>query len=60
MVEQIVADLVKAKVSEPEFDPTECKTAFFVPKGDGLRVQLVTDYAELNRYVQYSSPISFG
>ena len=53
MAEQIVADLVKAKVIEPESDPTEwCAPAFFVPKGDGLRVRLVTDYTKLNRYVR--------
>ena len=52
MAEQIVEDLVKARVIEPESDPTEwCAPAFFVPKGDGLRVRLVTDYTKLNRYV---------
>ena len=53
MAEQIVADLVKAEVIEPESDPTEwCAPAFFVPKGDGLRVRLVTDYTKLNRHVR--------
>ena len=52
MAEQIVTDLVKAQVIEPESDPTEwCAPAFFVPKGDRLRVRLVTDYTKLNRYV---------
>ena len=47
-------DLVKAEVIEPESDPTECcALAFFVPKGDGLRVRLVTDYTKLNRYVRW-------
>ena len=37
MAEQIVQDLVKARVIEPESEPTEwCALAFFVPKGDGL------------------------
>ena len=32
--------------------PTEwCSPAFFVPKGDGKRVRLVTDYTKLNQYV---------
>ena len=33
-------------------EPTEwCSPAFFVPKGDGKRVRLVTDYTKLNRFV---------
>ena len=33
-------------------EPTEwCSPAFFVPKGDAKRVQLVTDYTKLNQYV---------
>ena len=37
MAEQIVTDLVKARVIKPEYDPTDwCAPAFFVPKGDGL------------------------
>ena len=33
-------------------EPTEwCSPAFFVPKGDGKRVRLVTDYTKLNQYV---------
>ena len=33
-------------------EPTEwCSPAFFVPKGDGKQVQLVTDYIRLNKYV---------
>ena len=53
MAEQIVQDLVKARVIEPESEPTEwCAPAFFVPKGDGLRVRLVTNYTKLNRYVR--------
>ena len=32
--------------------PTEwCSPAFFVPKGDGKRVRLVTDYTKLNKFV---------
>ena len=49
MVDKIVMDLIKARVIEPEANPTEwCSLAFFVTKGDGLRVRLVT---KLNRYV---------
>ena len=29
-----------------------CSPAFFVPKPDGKRVRLVTDYTKLNRYVK--------
>ena len=33
-------------------EPTEwCSPAFFVPKSDGKRVRLVTDYTKLNQYV---------
>ena len=28
-----------------------CSPAFFIPKGDGKRVRLVTDYTKLNRFV---------
>ena len=32
--------------------PTDwCSSAFFVPKGNGKRVRLVTDYTKLNQYV---------
>ena len=49
MAEQIV----NARVVEPESDPKEWwAPAFFVPKGDGLRVRLVSDYMKLNRYVR--------
>ena len=52
MAEQIVMYLIKAQVIVPESEPTEwCAPAFFVPKGDGVRVRLVTDYTKLNRYV---------
>ena len=29
-----------------------CSLAFFVPKGDKIRVRLVTDYTELNKHVK--------
>ena len=33
-------------------EPTDwCSPAFFVPKGDGKRVCLVTDYTKLNKFV---------
>lgn len=41
--------LIKGNVIKPEVTPTEwCAPAFFVLKGDGLRVRLVTDYTKLN------------
>ena len=40
-------------------DPTDwCSPAFFVPKGDGKRVCLVTDYTKLNHFVVRRSPRS--
>ena len=36
-----------------------CSPAFFVPKADMVRVQLVTDYTHLNKYVKSLSPTPF-
>ena len=48
-----VASLIKAGVIVREDGPTDwCSPAFFVPKCDGKRVRLVTDYTKLNKYVK--------
>ena len=53
MVDTVIADLVASKVIAREEGPSEwCSPAFFVPKPDGKRVCLVTDYTKLNRYVK--------
>ena len=49
------AEIVKyiaSGIIVPCDDPTDwCSPAFFVPKGDGKCVRLVTDYTKLNRFV---------
>ena len=40
---------VIVKVSKPT---TWCAPIFFVPKPDGVRVRMVTDFTALNEYVQ--------
>ena len=51
--EKVVSDLIAACVIMPVSEPTEwCAPAFFVPKADGKKVRLVTDYTKLNRYVK--------
>ena len=46
-------DLNNAHVIKPVTEPTEwCAPAFFVPKADGKKVSLVTDYTKRNKYVQ--------
>ena len=47
-----IAKYIAAGIITPCDEPTEwCSPAFFVPKGDGKRVRLVTDYTKLNRFV---------
>ena len=47
-----ITDLVKRGVIAPVRETTEwCSPAFFVPKGDNIRVRLVTDYTALNKHV---------
>ena len=47
---RVVSDLINARVIMPVSEPTEwCAPAFFVPKADGKKVRLVTDYIKLNR-----------
>ena len=53
MVDAVIADLMASKVIAREEGPSEwCSPAFFVPKPDGKRVRLVTDYTKLNKYVK--------
>ena len=53
MVDTVIADLMASKVIAREEGPSEwCSPAFFVPKPDGKRVRLVTDYTKLNKYVK--------
>ena len=48
-----VDELVKKGVIVPANETTDwCSPAFFVPKGDKIRVRLVTDYTELNKHVK--------
>ena len=47
-----IARYVKSGIIIPCDDPTDwCSPAFFVPKGDGKHVRLVTDYTRLNKFV---------
>ena len=49
----MVSDLINARVILPVSEQTEWfAPAFFVPKADGKKVRLVTDYTKLNRYVK--------
>ena len=51
--EKTVNELVKKGVIVPANKTTDWYSpAFFVPKGDKIRVQLVTDYTELNKNVK--------
>ena len=48
-----VDELVKKGVIVPANETTDWGSpAFFVPKGDKIRVRLVTDYTELNKHVK--------
>ena len=47
-----INELIEKKVITRVKETTEwCSPAFFVPKGDKIRVRLVTDYTELNKHV---------
>ena len=51
--EETVNELVKKGVIVPANETTDwCSPAFFVPKGDKIRVRLVTDYTEPNKHVK--------
>jgi len=48
-----ISDLMNAEILAKCDDPTEwCAPGFFVPKPDGKRVRLVTDYTKLNKFVR--------
>ena len=48
-----IQDLINKKVIVPVSETTDwCSPAFFVPKGDGVRFRLVTDYTRLNDFVK--------
>ena len=47
-----IARYAESGIITPCDEPTDwCSPAFFVPKGDGKRVRLVTDYTRLNKFV---------
>ena len=47
-----IARYIKSGIIVLCVEPTDwCSPAFFVPKGDGKRVRLVTDYTRLNKFV---------
>ena len=47
-----IAKYIASGIIAPCDSPTDwCSPAFFVPKGDGKRVRLVTDYTKLNKFV---------
>ena len=47
-----IAKHIASGVIVPCDEPTDwCSMAFFVPKGDGKWVRLVTDYTKLNKFV---------
>ena len=49
----VIKDLIKKKVIIEVTELTEwCSPAFFVPKADGKRVRLVTDFTNLNEWVE--------
>ena len=51
--EETVKELIAKGVITPANETTDwCSPAFFVPKGDKIRVRLVTDYTELNKHVK--------
>ena len=47
-----IAKHIASGMITPCSEPRDwCSPAFFVPKGDGKRVRLVTDYTKLNKFV---------
>ena len=52
-LKKTVAELIDRGVITPVNEPTTwCSPAFFVPKADGKRVHLVTDFTALNKFVR--------
>ena len=51
--EKTVNEIIKKDVIVPANETTDwCSPAFFVTKGDKIRVRLVTEYTELNKHVK--------
>ena len=51
-----IAELIDRKVIAPVDEPTTwCSPAFFVPKADGKRLRLMTDFTALNKFVSTSA-----
>ena len=51
--EKTVQELIEKGVIVSANETTDwCSPAFFVPKGDKIRVRLVTDYTELNKHIK--------
>ena len=50
--EKTVQELIQKGIIVPANKTTDwCSPAFLIPKGDKIRVRLVTDYTELNKHV---------
>ena len=50
--EKTVQELIQKGIIVPANKTTDwCSPAFSIPKGDKIRVRLVTDYTELNKHV---------
>ena len=48
-----IKELIERQVIAPVKEPTTwCSPAFFIPKADGKRVRLVTDFTALNKFVR--------
>ena len=55
--EKTVQELIEKGVIVPANETTDwCSPAFFVLKGDKIRVQLVTDYTEQKKACQETNP----
>ena len=56
-----VAELIDRGIITPVHEATTwCSPAFFVPKADGKRVRLVTDFTALNKFVcRPTHPVSY-
>ena len=53
IAQKLVDQLCEQMILAPVDIPTEwCSPGFFVPKPDGKRLRLVTDFKELNKYVR--------
>ena len=49
-----IEELIESRIIPPVNEPTtSCSPAFLVPKSDGKRVRLVTDFTAPNKFVQW-------